>query len=220
VGVVREAGGESTPGSAGETVVHRKERKPMKIGVFGGTFDPPHLGHLVAAQEVHFRLGLDRVLWIPAGIPPHKRDQEITPGPVRLEMVRAAIAGDPRFEANDVEIRRPGPSYTVETLRQLRDRGPDDELFLILGADQLAELDGWREPDEIRRLATVVGFGREGDGPGQVAGARIVRVPRLDVSSTEVRRRMAAGEPVTYLVPEGVEAIVRSERLYGRFSGF
>jgi nicotinate-nucleotide adenylyltransferase len=186
----------------------------VRLGIFGGTFDPPHMGHLVVAQEVHFRLRLDRVLWVPAGIPPHKRDQPITPGTVRLELVRAAIAGDDRFEASDLEVRRGGVSYTVDTLRELRQARPEDELFLIVGADQLTELDSWREPDEIRRLATLVGFGREGEDPDEVAGVKVVSVPRMDVSSTEVRRRVGAGEPVRYLVPDAVEAVVREGGLY------
>jgi nicotinate-nucleotide adenylyltransferase len=186
----------------------------VRLGIFGGTFDPPHVGHLVVAQEVHFRLGLDRVLWVPAAIPPHKRDQPITPGELRLELVRAAIAGDERFEASDLELRRGGVSYTVDTLRDLRRDRPDDELFLIVGADQLTELDHWREPDEIRQLATLVGFRREGEDPGEVPGVRLVPVPRVDVSSTEVRRRIGAGEPVRYLVPAAVEAVVREAGLY------
>jgi nicotinate-nucleotide adenylyltransferase len=191
----------------------------VRLGIFGGTFDPPHMGHLVVAQEVHFRLRLDRVLWVPAGIPPHKRDQPITPGTVRLELVRAAIAGDDRFEASDLEVRRGGVSYTVDTLRELRQARPEDELFLIVGADQLTELDSWREPDEIRRLATLVGFGREGEDPDEVAGVKVVSVPRMDVSSTEVRRRVGAGEPVRYLVRRGVSAVIEREGLYGGRGG-
>jgi nicotinate-nucleotide adenylyltransferase len=191
----------------------------MKLGVFGGTFDPPHLGHLVVAQEVHFRLGLDTVLWVPAAIPPHKTGQAITPGPIRLEMVRAAIRGDDRFQASDMELRRDGPSYTVDTLRQLRDERPDDALFLIVGADQLAELSTWREPEAILELATLVGFARDGEAPGAPEGARIVAVPRLDISSTAVRARWARGEPVRYLVHRDVEAIMERERLYGADQG-
>jgi nicotinate-nucleotide adenylyltransferase len=183
----------------------------MRVGVFGGTFDPPHTGHLVVAQEVHLRLGLDRVLWVPAAVPPHKRGQRITPAALRLEMVAAAIAGDDRFQLSDLEVRRDGPSYTVDTLRALREASPDDELFLILGADQLAELDSWREPDQLRRLATLVGFARAGDEPPEIEGARIVEVPRLDISSTEIRRRLAAGEPIDYLVPAAVRALLQPE---------
>lgn len=191
----------------------------MRVGIFGGTFDPPHIGHLVVAQEVHHRLGLDRVLWIPAAIPPHKQGEAITPGPIRLEMVRAAIAGDERFAATDVELRRPGTSYTVDTLRELRAERPDDRMFLILGADQLSELDSWREPDEIRLLATIVGFAREGETPPRIERVRIVQVPRIDLASTELRRRVGTGEPIRFLVAERVDAIIRREGLYQAAEG-
>lgn len=187
----------------------------MRLGIFGGTFDPPHIGHLVVAQEVHFRLGLDRVLWVPAAFPPHKRDLDITPGALRLAMVRAAVGDDERFEASDIELRRDGPSYTVDTLRELRERHPDEELFLIVGADQLAELGTWKEPEEIRRLATVVGLARAGERPPAREDVSIVEVPRIDVSSTEIRRRVAVGDPVSYLIIRGAEDIIRREGLYG-----
>lgn len=187
----------------------------MRIGVFGGTFDPPHIGHLLVAQEVHHRLALDRVLWVPAAIPPHKQDQRITPAGLRLEMVAAAIAGDDRFRLCDLEVKRQGPSYTVDTLRALRADSPADELFLILGADQLRELATWREPGEVRRLATLVGFARAGEAPPEMEGVRRVEVPRVDISSTEARRRVGAGDPVTYLVPPGVAAVIVREALYG-----
>lgn len=187
----------------------------MRIGVFGGTFDPPHIGHLLVAQEVHHRLALDRVLWVPAAIPPHKQDQRITPAGLRLEMVAAAIAGDDRFRLCDLEVKRQGPSYTVDTLRALRADSPADDLFLILGADQLREIGTWRQPDDVRRLATLVGFARSGETAPGVEGARMVEVPRVDLSSTDVRRRVGAGDPVTYLVPAGVAAVILRERLYG-----
>jgi nicotinate-nucleotide adenylyltransferase len=187
----------------------------MKVGVFGGTFDPPHLGHLVVAQEVQYRLELDTVLWVPAASPPHKVGQEITPGPVRMEMVRAAIGSDLRFRASDMELRRDGPSYTIDTLRELREARPNDELFLIIGADQLAELHSWRDLDGIRELATIIGFGREGDTPAEVDGVQVVPVPRIDISSTEIRRRIGNGEPVGYLVRRRVMAVVEREGLYG-----
>jgi nicotinate-nucleotide adenylyltransferase len=186
----------------------------MRIGVFGGTFDPPHLGHLVVAQEVYHRLGLDRVLWVPAAIPPHKQDQQITPGHLRLEMVRAAIADDERFDLCDLEIRRSGPSYTVDTLRALAEMNPSAELVLILGADQLAELDRWRGPKSILELASLVGFARDGEVPSLPEDVRLVEVPRMDVSSTMIRQRVGAGEPVSYLVPRSTEAVIRREALY------
>jgi nicotinate-nucleotide adenylyltransferase len=191
----------------------------MRIGIFGGTFDPPHLGHLAVAQEVHHRLALDTVLWIPAALPPHKQTRQLTPGPVRLAMVRAAIAGDPRFSASDLELTRDGPSFTVHTLRQLSALHPGARLFLVLGADQAAELHTWLEPDEIRRLATLVAFARDGEEPPSLDGGTVVRVPRLDISSTEIRRRVAASEPIRYLVPAGVEAVLGVEGLYAAPAG-
>jgi len=188
----------------------------VRIGIFGGTFDPPHLGHLVAAQEAFEHLRLDRVIFVPAAKPPHKLKQAITRAQTRLEMVRAAIAADARFGADDTELKREGPSWTVDTLRELKARDPAAELFLLIGADQVRDFPSWREPAEIQRLATVVLLAREGvDAPpeGMRPGA-VVRLPRLDISGTELRRRVQAGEPVRYLVPDAVESIILRERLY------
>jgi nicotinate-nucleotide adenylyltransferase len=188
----------------------------VRLGVYGGSFDPPHLGHLVAASEACERLGLDRVLWIPSAHHPLKGSTVRTPPAVRLEMVRAAIAGDARFEADDLELRRDGPSYTVDTLRELRRRLPAAKLFLLVGADLLGELPRWREPGEIVRLATLAVVNRAGDelDANAVAGAVAVEVPRVDVSGTEVRRRAAAGRTIRYLVPDGVREIVERHTLY------
>ncbi|MBD0320542.1 MAG: nicotinate (nicotinamide) nucleotide adenylyltransferase, partial [Gemmatimonadetes bacterium] len=127
----------------------------MRIGVFGGTFDPPHLGHLVVASDACAALRLDRVLWIPSAVPPHKVHTVQAPARTRLELVEAAIEGDPRFTADDLELRRAGPSYTVDTLRELAERHAGAELVLLIGADNLREIPGWREPGEILRLARV-----------------------------------------------------------------
>lgn len=188
----------------------------MRIGVFGGTFDPPHLGHLVVASDACEALGLGRVLWIPSAVPPHKRRTVQAPAPARLEMVRAAIQGDPRFEADDLELRRAGPSYTVDTLRELAARHPGDELVLLIGADNLREIPGWREPAEILRLARVAVLSRDGAGvpPDPAVPATAVAVTRVDVSATEVRRRAAAGETIRYLVPDAVRALVERRGLY------
>ena len=188
----------------------------MKLGVFGGTFDPPHLGHLVAASEVADVLGLGRMVWIPSGDHPFKGGRVRTPPAVRLEMVRAAIAGDERFETSDLELKRPGPSYTVDTLRELRERHPGAELFFLTGADNLRDLPKWREPEEVVRLARLVVVSREGETlpEGTNFPARAVHVPRVDVSSTEVRRRVGVGASVRYLVPEAVRRIIERERLY------
>lgn len=188
----------------------------MRLGIFGGTFDPPHLGHLVAASDACEALELDRVLWIPSARHPLKQGRVQTSAALRLEMVRAAIAGDPRFEADELELRREGPSYTVDTLRALAGRHPGAALFLLSGADLLSELPRWREPDEIQRLATLAVLSREGDTLPAETGLRAVAVPvtRVDVSATEVRRRASEERSIRYLVPEAVRAIVERERPY------
>ena len=188
----------------------------MRLGVFGGSFDPPHLGHLLAASDAAQALRLDRVLWIPSAVHPLKRDRVRAAPDVRLEMVRAAIAGDPRFEADDLELRRAGPSYTVDTLRELRARHPGAELFFLVGADIPRELPAWKEPEEVVRLARLVVVSRTGETvPEDLPyAARAVHVTRTDVSATEIRRRVAAGETIRYLVPEAVRAVIERERLY------
>jgi nicotinate-nucleotide adenylyltransferase len=186
----------------------------VRLGVYGGAFDPPHLGHLVAASEACDALGLDRMLWIPSAVHPLKAVG--TAAALRLEMVRSAVAGDPRFQADDLELRRRGPSYTVDTLRALRGREPGATLFFVTGADNLAELPRWREPDEIARLATLAVVSRAGEALPADAAYPAVAVPvtRVDVSSTEVRRRVAAGASIRYLVPDAVRAVIERERLY------
>jgi nicotinate-nucleotide adenylyltransferase len=188
----------------------------MRTAVFGGTFDPPHSGHLVVASDVHQRLGVDRVLFVPASEPPHKRGASRTSDALRLEMVRAAIGDDERFEVDDVEIRRGGVSYTVETLRALRARAAEERLWFVMGADQYREFSSWREPAAIRRLATLAVLAREGVPPLEREHEGVVHVPvtRVDISATEVRRRVAAGEPIRYLVPDAVRAIIAREGLY------
>jgi nicotinate-nucleotide adenylyltransferase len=186
----------------------------VKLGVFGGTFDPPHIGHLIAAQDAKSALGLDRVIFVPAAVPPHKRDDTVSAPGTRLAMVQAAIAGADGFEVDDLELRRGGPSWTVDTLRELAARLPGSELFLLIGSDQYAEFESWREPDVIRQLAKVAVLTRE-NGAGQAAGVHTVRVTRIDVSSTDIRRRMAEGQPIRFLVPAAVEALIRLHGLYG-----
>ena len=171
------------------------------------------------AQDVADALGLDRVLWVPAGDPPHKSGP-LTPRATRFDMVRAAAAGDPRFEVSTLEIDRDGPSYTVDTLRELRRSMRDAELYLIMGADQFASFGTWREPDAIVRLARLAVMDRAGDRaadvePGVPVGdAVFVPVRRVDVSSTDVRARRRAGEDLGDSVPEAVRAIIERERLY------
>lgn len=198
--------------------------RPLRLGVFGGTFDPPHVGHVAVVRDVADALGLDRVLWIPACVPPHKRGVPVSPGAARLEMVRAACASDPRFEACAVELEREGPSYTVDTLRELAARHPGAELYLILGADQVRAFAlGWKDPEEILRLATLALMDREGEAAREAAPAlsgmeRALHVPvtRVDVSATRIRAALAAGEDVAALLPAGVLEVARRRELYGR----
>lgn len=189
-----------------------------RIGVFGGTFDPPHVGHLIAAADAHRALGLDLLLFVPSAVPPHKRRTVRASADLRLEMVRAAIEGDDRFAADDLELRRSGPSYSVDTLRELHLREPACELYFLIGADNLRDIPHWHRPEEIVRLARLVVLSREGDpGAPETGGpfpARRVAVTRVDVSATEIRRRAAAGQSIRYLVPEAVRAVVEREGLY------
>jgi nicotinate-nucleotide adenylyltransferase len=199
--------------------------RPRRVGVMGGTFDPPHLGHLAAASEVHHRLGLDEVVFVPTGDPWQKADRRITPAAHRLAMVRAAIAADARFSVSEVDIRRSGPTYTVDTLADLAaelgaesPQGPP-ELFVILGADALAGLPTWHRAADVVAACALVGVTRPGiplAHPGEPAGEVImIEMPGTDISSTQVRERFGANVPNTYLVPDSVIAYVREHALYG-----
>jgi nicotinate-nucleotide adenylyltransferase len=197
----------------------------VRVGILGGTFNPPHIGHLVCAQEALVQLDLDRVVWIPAGIPPHKPVDDEPGAEHRLELCRAAVAGDPRFEVSALEVRRAGPSYTVDTLGSLHSMTPDSERFLIVGGDVAAGLPLWREPERVLSLATLAIAKRRGTTRSAVdralsglrggERAEFFRMPRIGVSSTLVRRRVRAGEPIRYLVPDAVERYIDQHRLYG-----
>ena len=195
----------------------------MRLGIFGGAFNPPHVGHLVCAQEAHHQLGLDSVVWVPVGEAPH-REIEADPGAeLRVRMCESAVAGDERFEVSRIEVDRPGPSYTVDTLRALRAGG--DELFLILGADQAAALPRWREPEDVLRLATVAVGEREELRREKVRAelqplqgddrAVFFDMPRIDISSTAIRSRVREGRPIRYLVPDEVANLIEAQNLYG-----
>jgi len=198
----------------------------VRLGLLGGTFNPPHLGHLVCAQEAHSRLGLDRVLFVPARIPPHK-PVEHEPGPEhRLQMCRLAVAGDQRFAVSDIELQREGLSFTVDTLKKLSTQAPQDELVLIIGGDIAAGLMEWHEPEQVLELATVAIAARRGTRRDAVdatlaalhAGdrARFFAMPRIEVSSTMLRRRVGAGEPIRYFVPDQVEDYIQRHALYSQ----
>lgn len=185
----------------------------LRLGLFGGTFDPPHVGHLLVAQDVAERLRLDRLVFVPARIPPHKQDDLLSPAPLRLEMVRALIRGNELFRVSEVELSREGPSWTVDTLRHYRDLNPDTELFLLVGADQARSFDSWRNPEEVAELATVVVMEREGTGASREEFL-FVPVTRIDLSSTDIRARARQDRPIRYLVPDAVREIIERNRLY------
>ncbi len=201
----------------------------MRIGILGGTFNPPHLGHLVCAQEAYRELDLDRVMLIPARVPPHKPVDE-EPGPAhRLELCRRAVRDDDRFEVSDLELSRDGPSFTVDTLQELSSRAPHNELVLIVGGDIAAGLPRWREPERVLELATLAVAKRRGtaratvdDALGGLAGgdrARFFAMPRNGISSTMVRRRVRAGQPIRYFVPDAVMEYIQRHGLYSPSGG-
>jgi nicotinate-nucleotide adenylyltransferase len=185
------------------------------VGLFGGSFDPIHHGHLLVAQAVMEALGLEGVRFVPARQQPFKHGRHAASAEQRARMVELAIAGDPRFALERAELDRAGPSYTVETLRALRVREPGVEFALLVGADAASELPTWREGDEIPRLARVVAFARAGAAaPAGTHVWRTVAVPAIDISATAIRDRVRAGRPIRYWVPDAVAGYVAAERLY------
>ena len=197
----------------------------MRVGILGGAFNPPHTGHLVGAQEALVQLELDKVVFMPVGRAPHRELQGDPGAEARLEMVELAIADDERFEVSRAELDREGLSYTADTLRDLVEQSPDDELFLILGGDQAAALGAWHEPERVLSLATVAVVERPmwsrnaiGIKIGRLPGADRIRyldMPILQISSSQIRRRVAEGRPVRYLVPERVARYIEENGLYG-----
>ena len=196
----------------------------MRLGILGGTFNPPHLGHLVCAQEAYLQLRLDRVILIPARIPPHKPIEHEPGAEHRLELCRRAVQGDRRFAVSDLEICRSGLSYTVDTLTELHSQAPDNELFLIVGGDVAAGLRDWHEPERVLSLASLAVAKRRGTSRAAVDAAlhslrggeraEFFRMPRIGVSSTMIRRRVRAGEPIKYIVPDPVADYIDRHRLY------
>ncbi|MDR3620976.1 MAG: nicotinate-nucleotide adenylyltransferase [Paludisphaera borealis] len=196
----------------------------MRLGLFGGTFDPIHLGHLILAEQCREACGLERVWFVVAGEPPHKRGLARTSVAHRLEMARLAVAGHSAFEVSDVEAVRPGPHYSVETLAEVKRLRPDDDLFFLIGADSLVDLPTWREPDRITQLATIVVVNRPGveelgDRPLPEFGPdskplQHVTIPPIGIASHDLRGRLAEGRSVRYLVPRAVQAYIDAHQLY------
>ena len=196
-----------------------------RIGILGGTFNPPHLGHLICAQEAYLALELDEVVLVPARIPPHKPVEEEPGAEHRLALCRLSTHGDPRISVSALEIEREGPSYTVDTLKELHAQTPDNELFLIVGGDVAAGLPRWREPERVLSLARLAVAKRRGtartaveNALAEVPGgdrAQFFRMIRIGISSTEIRRRVRAGQSIRYLVRDQVADYIHEHRLYG-----
>jgi len=201
---------------------HQKRR----IGIFGGTFNPIHLGHLLTAQDASEQLRLERVIFIPSAAPPHKVVDKLASARDRLQMIKLAIRGHDRFEVDDLEIRRGGKSYSVDTLRELRRRHPRATLYFIIGADSLQELHLWREVRRLVTLCTFVTVPRPGFEPKPVVDPRldaatrrrlrqqVLRGHACDIASRDIRARVAEGKSIRYLVPDAVREYIRTRQLY------
>lgn len=211
---------------SGETETKMQRRR---VGLMGGTFDPIHYGHLVTAEEVYYALNLDEMVFIPTGQPPHKLGQVVTPALDRLAMLELAIASNPHFSISKVDIERPGPSYTVDTLRLLREQwGNKVELYFVIGWDSLEELASWYNPQGIlEQLDHLVAVHRPGHRetpgyrerlearlPGITRRLLTVPVPQLDISASDLRQRVAAGRPIRYQTPDVVVRYIREHNLY------
>lgn len=204
-----------------------------RLGLFGGTFDPPHLGHLILASEAYSQLHLTRLLWVLTPTPPHKLDQAITPLADRLAMVELAIAGDPAFELSRLELDRPGPHYTIDTVQQIHSQDPEADVILIIGSDGLGDLPGWQRAADLVAACHEIGVmlrPEPGEGhrpgepadlaeleralPGAGAKVRFVDAPLLEIASSQIRSRVAAGEPFRYYVPPAVCDYILKHNLY------
>lgn len=202
----------------------------QRIGVIGGTFDPIHYGHLAAAEEARVRMNLERVLFVVAGVPPHKLDEEVTPVEHRLAIVSLAIASNPHFEISRVDVDRPGPSYTVDTISILRKQwGQETEVYFIMGLDSLVELPTWHHPQRLIQLCRLLAVKRPGfetdmaeleaSVPGISSRVEIIDMPEVDISSSDLQQRVRDGLPIKYQVPEEVERYIMEHGLYRRSSG-
>ncbi|MBI4491695.1 MAG: nicotinate-nucleotide adenylyltransferase [Chloroflexi bacterium] len=201
-------------------------RPGRRVGVLGGSFNPPHLGHLIAAQEAAASLELERVLFVPAGVQPLKRGERMASAEDRVRMVELAIADNPLFALSRADVDRPGPSFTVDLLALLqRQLGPEVELSFIVGADSLAELARWKDPARLLELCRLVAVPRPGYSPAEPIGLGLpntrmrdrlllLPIPSLDISSTELRARVREGRPIRYLVPDAVARYIRERGLY------
>jgi nicotinate-nucleotide adenylyltransferase len=190
-----------------------------KFGVLGGTFDPIHMGHLVLAEQVREKFQLDRVIFIPCASPPHKTEQELSPTQDRFEMTKLALQGNSYFLVSDIELKREGLSYTVETLRELKGLYKDKEIYFLTGSDVLNEITTWKNPEEIYKLAKLVigirpGFDKFDPENHFAKKSIIVNITGVDISSTQIREKVRKGESIKYLVPPKVEEYIKKRNLY------
>jgi nicotinate-nucleotide adenylyltransferase len=196
----------------------------MRLGIFGGTFDPIHHGHLIVADELRYRLELDRVLFLPAGRPPHKTDQDITANEHRVNMLQTAIAGDPYFDISFVDIERDGLSYTADSMREHQERYPEAEITFLMGQDSFRDLPYWYRPGELARLVKLGIALRPGivvdtenivhRVPELEGRFEIVTVPLIQIASSEIRRRVRENEPIRYQVPPSIDSYIHQHGLY------
>ena len=204
----------------------------MKLGLFGGTFDPPHLGHLILAEEAYTQLSLEKILWLVSGQSPLKLDRPLSPVEARIEMVQAAIADNPHFILSRVDIDRPPPHYTIETLKILEKEFPRDEFYFIMGEDSLRDLPKWHEPHEIIKRATLAVLARpnpsgrkerenpkgldelESKIPGVSSRVVWVNAPQLEIASSEIQKRIREGKSVRYMMTDKVWRVIEGRRLY------
>jgi nicotinate-nucleotide adenylyltransferase len=194
----------------------------MRVGILGGSFDPVHLGHLILAEQCREQARLDRVIFMLAARPPHKLEQALTPFHHRQEMLELAVSGYPAFAVGLLEKDRPGPSYTVDTLREWRARQPDDELGLIIGGDTLADLGNWRDPAGIAAQCELIVAARPGAPTPPIAApfrGQWIAMPQVEIASRDLRARVAAGRSIRFLVPRAVECYIQQHHLYGAAPG-
>lgn len=206
---------------------HSLDGEAMRVGIFGGTFDPPHIGHLILAEEAWFQLKLDSVMIVPAGDPPHKRDRRLSPAASRVRMVEAALAGNPHLHLSRVDVDRPGPHYTIDMVRLVRDSLPaGTELFFLMGSDSLRDLPNWHLADRLVANCRLVALTRhdvtldweylEGALPGLHERVIQLDMPELEIASHILQERVRTGQPIRYQVPEAVEKIILEEALYSQ----
>lgn len=205
--------------------MERVKAKFMKLGIFGGSFDPPHVAHLILAQEACNQLGLDHLLWVLTPDPPHKRDRRLTPTVLRLEMLQLALQGNPAFIPSRVDIDRPPPQYAVDTLQILAQEYPQAELVYLMGGDSLRDLPTWHRPLDVIAASSAIGVMRrprvrvdlerlETQLPGLSAKISWIKAPRLDISATYIRRLVREGQQYRYYVPEPVYGFIEDKQLY------